>query len=431
VSAVDQKINFSPGSKNWIAKFFELLEEGVFEIDADLIEQEESNLTHFISHQTGLIYGTAKSFIFSNKFSKKHFNTDEQLQLLLFETLLFTYFRKHSQTFSKIQFIEDALEFYKDYEGLSPRELIEMNFHKSPFGKLELILKSRVGVKSSPLGSNFWLNHLSNAFIFIDIILFRSFLQNKVNTFSRCNMRYTASVFNGLIYTAFMDGVLEDNEKKILQHFLASATLNKSLKDIYKERISSGISLQILKEEHVNDALLGQITFEYAHFLLQSTHLVSPIEKKKLKTLGAVLELNEEQMLQSEEMCLAFISQNGPEEIEIYKQSVATSFAFKETSNRWLRIIGRNKERLILEIKESKELMELLQKSTKEELNKEEKEQVKLQFYDILKSMPSLALFLLPGGTLLLPIVMKLVPELVPSAFKTNELEKTNQKDEL
>ena len=75
--------------------------------------------------------------------------------------------------------------------------------------------------------------------------------------------------------------------------------------------------------------------------------------------------------------------------------------------------------------------MALLQKSTKEELSAEEKEQVKAQFYDILKSMPSLALFLLPGGTLILPIVMKLVPELIPSAFKINEVAKKQNEDEL
>ena len=98
------KQDFSPGSKNWIAKFFELLENGVFGIDEDLIHQKESNLTHFISHQTGLIYGTAKSFIFSNALDKKRFNSDEQLQLLLFETLLFTYIRKQQKPASIAEF---------------------------------------------------------------------------------------------------------------------------------------------------------------------------------------------------------------------------------------------------------------------------------------------------------------------------------------
>jgi hypothetical protein len=37
--------------------------------------------------------------------------------------------------------------------------------------------------------------------------------------------------------------------------------------------------------------------------------------------------------------------------------------------------------------------------------------------------MPSLAIFMLPGGALLLPIILKLVPDLLPSAFKENDVE--------
>jgi len=42
---------------------------------------------------------------------------------------------------------------------------------------------------------------------------------------------------------------------------------------------------------------------------------------------------------------------------------------------------------------------------------------------DILKSMPSMAIFMLPGGALLLPIILKIVPDLLPSSFKDNEIE--------
>jgi hypothetical protein len=68
-------------------------------------------------------------------------------------------------------------------------------------------------------------------------------------------------------------------------------------------------------------------------------------------------------------------------------------------------------------------LMQLIRKSTKEELSKEEKELVKSQFLDIMKSMPALAIFMLPGGALLLPIVLRIIPDLIPSAFRDNELE--------
>jgi hypothetical protein len=425
------KTDFSPGSKNWIAKFFDLFKKGDFIIDTDLIAQNETNLTHFISHQTGLIYGTAKSFIFSNNLDKKRFNTDEQLQLLLLETLFFTFLRKQQSMKSSETFIGEVLAFYKGYKGSGIWKQLQFKFTQNPHRKLELILASRVGIKSSFLGANYWLKHLSNAFIFLDVILFRAYLEGDTTPFLKNHERYTSSILNGLIYAAFIDGKTEANEKKILKHFLASAALPKNLHRLYKERSKIGIPVKLLKQELVNDTLLAQITYEFGHLLLQSTHLISPEEKQKLKTLGAALDMTTEQMLESEEMCAAFVAQSGPEELLVYKQSTEASFAFKETSQRWLRIIGRNKDRLITEVKESKELMALLQKSTKEELSAEEKEQVKAQFYDILKSMPSLALFLLPGGTLILPIVMKLVPELIPSAFKINEVAKKQNEDEL
>ena len=84
-------------------------------------------------------------------------------------------------------------------------------------------------------------------------------------------------------------------------------------------------------------------------------------------------------------------------------------------------LIGRNKNRLAKELSQSKELMHLLAKSTRKELDKEEKKKIKIQLLDICKSVPSLTIFLLPGGALLLPILIKFIPQLLPSSFNENE----------
>ena len=72
------------------------------------------------------------------------------------------------------------------------------------------------------------------------------------------------------------------------------------------------------------------------------------------------------------------------------------------------------------EIVESKELMQLLLKSTQRDLDASEKKKVKKQLLDICKSVPSLTIFLLPGGSLLLPILIKFIPQILPSAFNEN-----------
>jgi len=45
------------------------------------------------------------------------------------------------------------------------------------------------------------------------------------------------------------------------------------------------------------------------------------------------------------------------------------------------------------------------------------------QLLDIMKSIPSLAIFILPGGAILLPLFIKFIPKMLPSAFDENRIE--------
>jgi hypothetical protein len=81
-------------------------------------------------------------------------------------------------------------------------------------------------------------------------------------------------------------------------------------------------------------------------------------------------------------------------------------------------VLHKNKRRLALELKQSKEAVFLIKKATHSNLSEEEKEKIKIQLLDICKAIPSLAVFLLPGGALLLPLLIKLIPDILPSAFQ-------------
>lgn len=80
--------------------------------------------------------------------------------------------------------------------------------------------------------------------------------------------------------------------------------------------------------------------------------------------------------------------------------------------------INRNKKRLLKEIRESKELMQLLTKSVTKPLTEEEKQKVKEQLLDVCKAIPAFAVFMLPGGSILLPLLIKLIPSILPSSFR-------------
>ena len=107
-------------------------------------------------------------------------------------------------------------------------------------------------------------------------------------------------------------------------------------------------------------------------------------------------------------------------EIPFFNFSNPIKHFYDQANKNVTKLIIRNKDRLTKEIKESGELMQLLAKSTRKDLSKEEKKKVKKQLLDICKTVPSLTIFLLPGGGLLLPILIKFIPQLLPSAFNEN-----------
>jgi len=82
-------------------------------------------------------------------------------------------------------------------------------------------------------------------------------------------------------------------------------------------------------------------------------------------------------------------------------------------------LVVDNLDRILQEIRETGELAQLLAKaSAGNTLTSEEKGKVREQLIDLAKAIPALAVFAAPGGMLLLPVLLKLLPfNLLPSSF--------------
>lgn len=87
-----------------------------------------------------------------------------------------------------------------------------------------------------------------------------------------------------------------------------------------------------------------------------------------------------------------------------------------------IRLLEKNKKAFLKELQESKELVILLKKSVTTKLSPEEKTKVKEQVLDICKAIPAFAIFLLPGGGLLLPLLVKFIPNILPSSYRNEDL---------
>ena len=158
---------------------------------------------------------------------------------------------------------------------------------------------------------------------------------------------------------------------------------------------------------------------DIAQMALWSDEKLESNEEHFLKQLSQDLELDSILLEKSTKEINDFIDTYRAD-IPFFNYSNPIKHFYDQANKNVTKLIIRNKDRLTKEIKESGELMQLLAKSTRKDLSKEEKKKVKKQLLDICKTVPSLTIFLLPGGGLLLPILIKFIPQLLPSAFNEN-----------
>ena len=178
-----------------------------------------------------------------------------------------------------------------------------------------------------------------------------------------------------------------------------------------------------------NEALENIQSAEEAYYMLDIScmatwgdSVIDKKEKRFLNQLGADLRL-ENALIDLAIMSITEFYDTYKDNIALLSSKNIVKTFYDNSSSMVHKLISRNSKRLLNELRESKELMKLLTQSTMRDLSEEEHKKVNDQLLDIFKSIPSLAIFMLPGGALLLPLVIKFIPKLLPSAFDDNRVE--------
>jgi hypothetical protein len=414
---------FAPGSKGWIAKYLTLVEKG------EIITQIErpASLTtdqfnHYFLAQSGIVYGFPSRLILGTSFNQSKWTQDEKLTVLLFESLLFTYCNfNNTKKFDANHFLETVYAFYKNHRVQSLGSFLGYFFKEAKSEKLERILAKRTDAQVQLSNTKSWAGLFNNAFIYLDILLFEEFLKPEKSIVDYQSLAVLALSIISL--SAYSDGKIKESEKSLFDAFLVSADLDHDERELAKLRFKNGISLNELDPELIASWNFKRYLLDLSSLTIYANQAAHSEEKVFLEELRQWLDLEQEDLNQAVIMAQQFVLENHSQ-VGYLKDANTIELMVTNVSKRWIKILGRNKDKLAVELKQSKELVALIRKSTTVELTKAEKEKVKVQFLDIAKTMPALAIFLLPGGSLLLPIVLKIIPTLIPSAFRDNEVEK-------
>lgn len=413
-------------SKGWINKYFELVQKK--EIHLEYSQHggiSKLSFAHLIFANTGLIFGLPHKLIFSNHLDTKSWTNEEKLKLLLFEGHLFIYLLNSDGDFNKEDFLLKLYQFYSTSNINSSNETQDENLKIEDVSKkLEKIFSKRVAIKSRWIENKWWINSLSNAFVYLDVLLFDDYCFNH-NSKAICDYaNYAKYALLILRLSSESDGEMEKQERNIYDVFLASADLSDQDKDDVESMLADQKTLTDIPEWVNEHWLLKRFYLDLSILTVLSDDELTSDEMEFLNICHNQFDMTDDELEENIGIIERLIV-NSRGEFGFLSNDKSYSKVYNRLLIRWSKIINRNRDKFAEELKESKELIALVKKSSTTELTDKEKKIVKSQFLDIAKTIPSLAIFMLPGGTLVLPIILKIVPDLIPSAFANNKLDKT------
>lgn len=151
---------------------------------------------------------------------------------------------------------------------------------------------------------------------------------------------------------------------------------------------------------------------------------VSRAESDYIAQLARWLGVPPEELARLEMEVLAFYERNRPY-LDLFTVSTAVQNVRQRWTGRLENSLRENLDRIVSEIRNTGQLAELLMRAARgEKLTAEERRQMVRRLVDILRAMPSLAIFALPGGAVLLPLLFRILPdELKPRSFVATKKE--------
>ncbi|MDR6300841.1 LETM1-related biofilm-associated protein [Mesonia maritima] len=395
----------NPSASGWINKHFP---------KAILFSEKKYSAEAFYENlrATGFIYANSVSTLtYQNEKVLVDLTTEEITKINLFDSLVVTYYAS-SENPTKQDCLEKIVAFYKLLEKQNNSFFKISLFKSSSEEKLEKILQHRIQTNENLVQKNF-SNLITNALLYIDVLAFQHYLETEEDPFAY-SQRLEA-LFTNTVLLAFEEKGMKNNYEKLILRLLQN-----SLR--YTKITSTLSTFEELNFSTLQSYSEKKYLLDLACITVFSDEELEENELLFLKKLGKALSFSEKIVTEAIDNMVFFLKKHKSQ-ITYFSYSNAVKHFYKNTHRMVRVLILRNKKRLITELSESKELVVLLSKSTRTELNEIEKQKVKSQLLDICKSVPSLAIFILPGGSVLLPILIKFIPQLLPSAFNENKIE--------
>jgi len=219
------------------------------------------------------------------------------------------------------------------------------------------------------------------------------------------------------------DDYIASEEQQVFEKYIEQSGLEESIQNEVGRRIREPVKIADVKCSFTQASV--------SRYMLELLILLSFIdnqeawqERELIENISQKLDFSSDELDELYFTVADFFSVNS-ERLEFLKNNAAAKQLQDYMNDKVFLLVKKNVGNIMKEIEETKELSELLVKATTTSLTMEEKKKVQDQLMDIVKTIPALAIFALPGGGILLPILIKVLPfNILPSSFQEEQASK-------
>lgn len=412
-----------PSEKGWLKEYLEFRKDLLLDLSSDAIRRSShpEHSLYRIVQPTGLMYGhsvASSSLPFKDEWGEK-----DKMKILLAESLIS----------SSILFYDKAISSPEEISGVIMKTLESIgNFYNNIFPELATPSKTIFGRKKTPLElaerildkriertsdfeGNFWTHFFHNSLLFLDVFIFGQWIHTNADKIVADFFRYERdelrfSVVKVIAAAAHANKEIVYEEKKLLDFFLHSTDLSSEKRKEALKIFERGIEIEEIHLPAENSWILKKFFLEMAVLTIWADKRVEEIEMDFLKQFARHLRFSDDDLENSLIAIEGFVLEHW-EQLEYLQNKQDYNQVSEQFIKRVARVAEKNKSKLMRELQRSEEVMLLLKKARSNELTLEEKEAMRKQLIQILKSVPTFVIISLPQRFLTLPILLKILPK--------------------
>ena len=413
----------NPNQKGWLKEYIDFRTERLKELTTDAIRKRShpEHSLYRIIQPTGLMYG--QSVGISGHPDQETWNNKQKMKVLLAESLisisLLFYDKNNGSPLDISQAINKTLQhignFYNNiFPELATPAKSFFGKRKSPIEVVERILDKRID-RTSDFEGNFWTYFFHNSLLFLDVFIFGQWIHTNADRIVADFFRYEReelrfSVVKVIAAASHANKEVVYEEKKLLDFFLHSADLSSEKRKEAVRIFEKGIEVHEINLPSENSWILKKFFIEIAVLTMWADKRVEDMEMDFLKTFALHLGFNEDDLENSLIAIEGFVLENW-EQLSYLQNNHDYQQVSEQFIRRVARIAEKNKHRLLKELQENKQVMQLLRKSRSSELTQDEKEFMRAALLQILKTIPTFLIISLPRKFLTLPVLLKILPK--------------------